>query len=484
MNDHLRVMKFGGSSLAGASRIARAAAIVASEGGRGTLVVASAMGGETEALLALVETAVRGDDAMAAERLDSFAARHRDAAFDLALSRQELGRLLVVIESERRRLAFRLASIAWSKSANPADRDEVVAAGELLSSQLLASALRAGGVRASWLDPRELVITKGRNGSARPDNRAIARAVTRLLLPILRAGDVAVTGGFVGRSRSNGATTTLGRGGSDWTATILGAALPAAIVEIWTDVDGLLTADPRVDRSAALIEHVSWGLAEAMAEAGAKVLHPATVGPARERGIPIRIRNTFRPEGTGTMIGAANPPASVEPASSTASCAVDRAEGRRCVRAAQPNETSAADATSRKTASISFLLATTWQRPFDGTRRSRRSKSDLRARGKTIREHRAAPHFQKLILKPLGNHLEGVQSGCDCAAARFVQFRRREIAPRPSPSNLPFSAPSITPVVSSSTFEAAPAERSAARAEFDVAASSRLHEKSECETRG
>lgn len=175
-----------------------------------------------------------------------------------------------------------------------------------MSSRLVAAALRARGTDAVWIDPREILATDATHGAAVPDEKETARRVSARVVPELEAGRTVVTGGFVGAA-PDGSTTTLGRGGSDYSAALFGAALYDAgrtvdRIEIWTDVDGILTADPRVVPAARLVPEVSAAEAAELAFFGAKVLHPAAIRPAVARGIPVAVRNTFRPEGAGTVV--------------------------------------------------------------------------------------------------------------------------------------------------------------------------------------
>jgi hypothetical protein len=184
----------------------------------------------------------------------------------------------------------------------------VVSLGELLSSRLVTAALCVRGVAAEWIDPRDLIATDDGFGGARPDRACIFRQAQQLAIPALLAGKVVVTGGYVGRVHSGphrGETTTMGRESSDLTATLLGGALRAAAVEIWTDVDGILTADPRLVPDARLIPALSFQEAACLARLGAKVIHPDTVAPAAAAGAVVRIRNRFRPDAAGSVIGPA-----------------------------------------------------------------------------------------------------------------------------------------------------------------------------------
>jgi aspartate kinase len=179
--------------------------------------------------------------------------------------------------------------------------DAVASMGEVFSHRLFASALRSLGVPSEAVDPRVLVPTDANFGAAQVDARILEERCAQRLEPLVQKGAVPVTGGYVGAT-PRGVATTLGRGGSDLSATLVGAALNAEEIQIWTDVDGMMTADPRVVPNARILPQVSFQEASELAYFGAKVLHPATVRPAVEKGIPVRIKNTFQPGGEGTTI--------------------------------------------------------------------------------------------------------------------------------------------------------------------------------------
>jgi aspartate kinase len=175
--------------------------------------------------------------------------------------------------------------------------------GELLSSRIVAAALTEAGVPADWVDARCAIVTNGDHTSATPLGSETNAALRKTVLPILDSGNVAVLGGFVGAT-TDGHTTTLGRGGSDYSGAIVGAGIDAREIQIWTDVDGMLSADPRVITSPRLIAQLSFAEAAELAYFGAKVLHPSTILPAVERNIPVRILNSWKPDGAGTLITA------------------------------------------------------------------------------------------------------------------------------------------------------------------------------------
>jgi aspartate kinase len=188
-------------------------------------------------------------------------------------------------------------------------RDRLLATGELWSSRLVAAFLADAGVPSQWLDARNVVRTDGRHGRAAPDLTATTAAIDRKVRPELACDRVVVLAGFIGSTGLPGTTglretTTLGRGGSDYSAAVIGACLDAAAIEIWTDVDGVLSADPRVVARARVVPALSYEDAHALATFGAKVLHPGTIEPAAARGIPVFVRNSSRPEEPGTRIDA------------------------------------------------------------------------------------------------------------------------------------------------------------------------------------
>jgi aspartate kinase len=297
------VQKFGGTSVADADAIARLIAIVRrahTRDGRGPAVVVSAMGGVTDTLLALAADAAAGVARDAIVRLADVQRRHEEAARRLAPDDTSL---LEEIGREVRRLESVVGALAVLRDVSLRSLDMIVATGELLSSRLVVSALQHAGVPATWVDPRTLVITNDDHTRAVPRMPETKAAMRSLLIPVLDAGRVPVVGGFVGATTA-GQTTTLGRGGSDYSGALVGAGIDADEIQIWTDVDGMLTADPRVVAAPRLVPLLSFAEAAELAYFGAKVLHPSTILPAVERDIPVRILNSHHSEGTGTRITA------------------------------------------------------------------------------------------------------------------------------------------------------------------------------------
>ena len=296
------VLKFGGTSVADAAAIRRAAAIVQSRRGRDPIVVVSALAGATNLLLEIAAQAARGQLILALSSVEALRERHLAEAEALLGGGGELHDVV----SEMGAMFDELASLAGALSVlgdlTPRSQDAIAAIGEQLSSLLAAAAFRAAGLPAVHVDARQVMITDDTFMKAEPDLDAIAEAAHRLLSPIVRNREIPVLGGFIGAARSSGITTTLGRGGGDYSASLFGAALHAEAIEIWTDVDGMLTADPRVVKKARLIERVAFDEASELASFGAKVLHPSTIAPAVRLGIPVYVLNSRNPSSGGTMI--------------------------------------------------------------------------------------------------------------------------------------------------------------------------------------
>ena len=298
------VMKFGGTSVADAVALERVAAIVAAHRDEqrddGPVVVVSAMSGVTDALLASTSIASeQGLNAAIKFLNETFRRNHHAAQQLLPHSANHFGTYLD-------NAAVRIAQLLQTAAGDPANRratqDAIVSFGELLSSRLLAEVLNHRGVNAQQVNPRHCIVTDDEYTCAAPLMAETFAKTQQSLLPLLEEGVVPVVGGFVGATRE-GATTTLGRGGSDYTAAILGAALRSEEIQIWTDVTGVLTADPRVVPDAQTIERLSYSEAAELAYFGAKVLHPKTIQPAIEDRIPVRICNSREPHERGTLVG-------------------------------------------------------------------------------------------------------------------------------------------------------------------------------------
>ena len=296
----VEVHKFGGTSVGDASRIAAVARIVgdASAGCR-LVVVASAMAGVTDQLVAAGTAAARGDRDEGTRLLDAVLARHLEAAEQLALGdAQEVVTEIRRIVSE---VSDLIRAVAHLKELTPRTRDDIIAAGEKLSVRLLTAALNRAGTSAAAVDADTFLETDDHFGEANALMGISDRTIVAALRPRLLRGEIPVVTGFCGRA-PDGATTTLGRGGSDLSATLIAAALSADEVTIWTDVDGVFTADPRVVPDARAIRQLNFREAGEMSYYGAKVLHQRTMIPVASLGIPVRTRNSFTPEAVGTVI--------------------------------------------------------------------------------------------------------------------------------------------------------------------------------------
>ena len=293
------VLKFGGTSLEDAPALERACAIVAAARERCPVVVVSAIGDTTDRLIEALERAAAGEEARSLAGLTRL---HRDTQ---RLVREFFGDAGLAVEMEIapffEELARMARAIAVLRSVPPAGRDHFLAHGEMTAARLVSRALAARSLPAIGVDSREIVVTDDRFGRAQPDLDETGRRVRDRVSAVCSRGEIPVAAGYIGSSPA-GATTTLGRGGSDYTAALIGASLDADAVEIWTDVDGMMTADPRVVAEARPIETISFEEASELAYFGARVLHPLTLAPAIEKGIPIRVKNSRRPEFPGTEI--------------------------------------------------------------------------------------------------------------------------------------------------------------------------------------
>jgi aspartate kinase len=297
------VCKFGGTSVGDAEAIARTAAIIGARRERQPIVVVSALAGATNGLLAIAEQAARGQLIGALRAIEAMRERHlQQTQILLAADQAVADDIASEISAMFDELAMLADALRTLGDLTPRSLDAIASLGEQISSVLVVAAFRLRGLPAVHVDARQVIITDERYTRAEPLPEAIAETAQRILMPLLRDGQIPVMGGYIGSARSNGVTTTLGRGGSDYSASLVGAALQAEAIEIWTDVDGMLSADPRVVQGAQLIERIAFDEASELASFGAKVLHPNTIAPAVTKGIPVWILNSRRPEGTGTLI--------------------------------------------------------------------------------------------------------------------------------------------------------------------------------------
>jgi aspartokinase/homoserine dehydrogenase 1 len=296
-------VKFGGTSVGSGQAMRQAAAIVVDlrRQGHQVVVVTSAMSGVTDLLLGSAAAAVNGDRLKVVEHTAGIRAMHEAAADVLGLAGDERHLALDPITARLGELSLLCDALAVLGEASPRALDAVGALGERMSIHLLAAALRQQGAVAHPIDAARVVRTDDTFQAAVPLMDETTRLAGHELVPLLVAGEVPVVTGFIG-STADGVVTTLGRGGSDYSGAIIGAATAADEVWIFTDVDGVMTADPRVVRGVRTLESLSYLEMSELAYFGAKVLHPKTILPALERGIPIRIKNTFNPAHPGTLV--------------------------------------------------------------------------------------------------------------------------------------------------------------------------------------
>jgi len=299
----LVVMKFGGTSVEDAAAIARTAAIVAGRvaSGNNPVVVVSAMSKVTDQLLRAAAAAAEGDRTGALAISSRLRSRHRDTAAELVKEKAAGASLISLIDEKFDALDEVLRGLSAILELTPRISDLIVSFGERLSSRIVAAAFHERGVAAVHIDAREIIVTDSEFQKAAPLEDVIEKRATEKIKPLLAQDKVPVMGGFIASSEE-GLTTTLGRGGSDYTGALVGGALDAETIEIWTDVDGIMTADPRVCPDALRVRVISFEEAAELAYFGAKVLHPATILPAVKKNIPVLVLNSRNAGCEGTRI--------------------------------------------------------------------------------------------------------------------------------------------------------------------------------------
>jgi aspartate kinase len=297
------VMKFGGTSVEDAAAIRRLVSIARLQSHRQPVVVVSAMGKTTNGLLECARLAAAGETEAARTKLDAIAEHHFKTAGQLALP-EEIESLRAALDARFVTLRSTLEEISQIRQVTPRLSDAVSANGELLSSLVVAAAFRAAGMNGVWVDVRPLMRTNDDFTRAGVQFDLANPKLKEGFTAALANGGVPVTQGFIGSTSdgSDGSTTTIGRGGSDYSASIIGAALDAEEIQIWTDVDGIMTTDPRIVPEAAKVKVISFAEAAELAYFGAKVLHPSTLLPAMAKHIPVKVCNSRRPEVAGTAI--------------------------------------------------------------------------------------------------------------------------------------------------------------------------------------
>ena len=302
-------MKFGGTSVEDATAMRRTAGIVKGRCVRElrAVVVVSAMAKVTDLLLAAAASAGQGDKAGGLALASRLRTRHVDTAAELVKDPAVRVSLQTMLHHEFDALDDLLRGIAAVGELTPRTNDLVVSFGERLSSRMMAEALVEAGLHGAHFDARSCIVTDAHYGKAAPLENLIEARLHELVLPMIEAGQTPVLGGFIGATEQ-GITTTLGRGGSDYTAALVGGGLHAAAIEIWTDVNGIMTTDPRICPEALRVKMISFEEAAELAYFGAKVLHPATILPAVQKSIPVWVLNSRNPENEGTKITAVAPP--------------------------------------------------------------------------------------------------------------------------------------------------------------------------------
>ncbi len=293
------VMKFGGSSLGTSAALTRVAGIVSERVSRRPVVVVSAIGNTTDHLAAAVETAGDGRVEAALDIVRDLVDELRAITAPVLDDADALDRLL----AEHADALTALLGEGGDPSRWSERTDAILSHGERISSLIVTWLLRAQGLDAAHVDARDVIVTDDRFTEASPRLTTTYQRLRERVRPSLASGRVVVLGGFIGRA-GDGRPTTLGRGGSDYSASIVGAGIGADEIQIWTDVDGIMTADPSVVPTARPVEHLSFAEASELAYFGARVLHPSTMLPAIEHGIPVRVLNSGRPSVSGTLIEA------------------------------------------------------------------------------------------------------------------------------------------------------------------------------------
>jgi aspartate kinase len=297
------VMKFGGTSVGSGQRFRQVAEIVRKTlaDGEVPIVVVSAMSGVTNALIEAAKLAERRQLDKALSQSLIVLDKHEELIAELFSDEKLRTQITKELDPYFTQINILLQGIAYLGELSKRSLDAISGFGELLSSTIFAHYLKDLGEKAAWVDARKFMVTDESFGGATPDWPQIAAKAKTVFTPCLKERVIPVTQGYIGATTS-GISTTLGRGGSDFSASIIGVVLDASEIQIWTDVDGMMTADPRLVPDACVLSEVSFQEASELAYFGAKILHPLTIKPAVEKKIPVRILNTMRPESRGTLI--------------------------------------------------------------------------------------------------------------------------------------------------------------------------------------
>ena len=298
------VMKFGGTSVGSAQSMHQVIQLVKdalTESKKPPVVVLSAMSGITNKLIEAGEYALNKQVDKAKNIIDQIRAHHKSTIESLFSEENIQQQLLQQLEKYYDELIVICQGVAYLGELSKRSLDAISGIGELLSSKIIGALANREGIPSAWIDAREFLITDDNFNKASPLWDKLIPAANEKLLPLLKQNKVVFTQGFIG-STTDGISTTLGRGGSDYSASIIGVTVNAKEIQIWTDVDGMMSADPRIVPNAKLLSEVSFQEASELAYFGAKVLHPLTIKPAVEKNIPVRILNTFNTKSAGTLI--------------------------------------------------------------------------------------------------------------------------------------------------------------------------------------
>lgn len=295
------VCKFGGTSVQDADSMMRLAKIIEMRRELQPIVVSSAMGKTTNKLLEIARTAARGMQQDAMELIEELQANHLREAQKLGIATSKDDQVSVIVHTYFDEMRDFVKGLAALGELTARVTDQMASYGERLSTAILTQVLENQGIPSQLMDARQCVITDDNFVNAAPLSEETEAAIVKHLLPVIKAGKVPVFQGFIG-STLDGTTTTIGRGGSDHSASLVGAALKADEIQIWTDVDGIMTTDPRMVPEVHRIKVISFAEAAELAYFGAKVLHPATIIPAVRKNIPVRVLNSSKPEQEGTII--------------------------------------------------------------------------------------------------------------------------------------------------------------------------------------
>jgi aspartate kinase len=295
------IMKFGGTSVKNAAAIHKVIEIIKHNLHKKPIIVVSALAGITNLLEESVQIAVSQKSVLVGEVIRQVQERHLSVIQELFGQGESFHTLSIAVSLEIKKLQSLLTATETIRVESNDLNHAVLSIGEILSSRILSTALQKEGIDAVYVDAREIMITTNKNNQIIPVPEKIQEEATTRLQPLLDADKTIVSQGFIAAT-SDGIPTTLGRNGSDFSASLLGAALNADEIQIWTDVDGILTADPTIIPSAKLLDFMTFDEASELAYFGARVLYPAAIQPAVEKGIPVRVLNSNRPDSAGTLI--------------------------------------------------------------------------------------------------------------------------------------------------------------------------------------